>query len=54
MSEQKKYRLIESIDNAVNGNNKKYKLKNESDFCFGIGGHKKNYDSYHKDDMLKC
>tara|TARA_R110002020_G_scaffold454902_1_gene670885 strand:- start:187 stop:426 length:240 start_codon:yes stop_codon:yes gene_type:complete len=60
MSEElKKYRLIECINNAVNGNNKKYIIEKRKrflfwnwwsqDYLFDVQG---CYDSYHKDYML--
>lgn len=59
MSKKQKYRLIESINNAVGGNNKKYIIEKRKrflfwewwsqDYLFDVQG---CYDSYDKNDML--
>jgi len=59
MKDNQKYRLIESINNAVGGNNKKYIIEKRKrflfwtwwsqDYLFNIQG---CHESYDKDDML--
>ena len=58
--ENKKYRLIESVNNAVGGKNKKYIIEKRKRFLFWSWWSQNYlfdtgfccYESYNKDDML--
>ena len=59
MSKKQKYRLIESINNAVGGNNKKYIIEKQKRFLFWSWWTQNYlfdvqgcYESYDKNDML--
>ena len=59
-NKKQKYRLIESINNAVSGNNKKYIIEKRKRFLFWDWWSQDYlfdpvfccYESYNKDDML--
>lgn len=59
MSKKQKYRLIESINNTVGGNNKKYIIEKQKRFLFWAWWSQNYlfdvqgcYESYDKNDML--